>query len=122
MLDYRGAPPTTELKPQTLWRDVLLVLETSLSASGIKAAANALGGNADNGFVNGLFGNDISAISNIFFGADPGAAATGLAITQSVGLQRSLVRSVNDWPDPKSFSSPKGSSCVTSGGEYFGTK
>ena len=32
-------------------------------ASGIEAAASALGSNSDNGFVNTVFGNDISALS-----------------------------------------------------------
>ena len=91
-------------------------------ASGIKAAANALGGNADNGFVNGLFGNDISAISNIFFGADPGAAATGLAITNPSDYNAvSLgVKTIGLIPNP--LAAQRVALGVTSGGEYFGSK
>lgn len=51
-------------------------------ASGVQALGNLVGVNANNGVVvNGLLGNDVSTLSNLAFGSNPGAAARGVAIS-----------------------------------------
>jgi hypothetical protein len=79
-----------------------------------------LGANADNKFVNGFFGNDASAISNVFSGADPGSAAMGLAITNPTDYNAISigVKAVGMIPNP--FASQRVLLGTTSSGAYFG--
>ena len=81
-----------------------------------------MGGNADNGFVNTVFGNDISALSNVFNGANPGTAATGLAITNPSDYNAiSLgVKAFGLIPNP--LAPQRVALGVTSAGEYFGSE
>lgn len=71
-------------------------------ASGIQALGSAVGVNANNAVVNGLFGNDVSAFSNLLFGPNSGSAAVGLAVSNPTDYNAVAVgvKAVGMLPNP----------------------